>query len=114
MINLAINSKTKGKVGELEFCKVCKSEGYDVRRSAQFCGNTGDAADVIGLDGIHVEVKRVEKLNIQDAMSQAIRDSEAENKGNLPIVAHRKNNCDWLITMRSEDWFKMYREYKPD
>lgn len=104
-----MNSKAKGKRGELEFAALCREHGYDCRRTAQYCGNTGEAADVVGLPGIHVEVKRVERLNIDDAMAQAIRDS----KGLKPvIVAHRKNNCEWLITMRAEDWFPQYAEWE--
>ena len=51
-------------------------------------------------------MKRVEKLNIHEAMAQAEHDTEAE--GNMPIVAHRRNNTKWLVTMRAEDWFKLY------
>ena len=103
------NGKRKGKNGELEFVRLCKAEGFSARRTAQYCGNTGDAADVVGLPGVHVEVKRVERLNIEDAMAQAVRDSA--KSGKVPIVAHRKNNEGWLVTMRAQDWFKLYREY---
>ena len=62
---MPINSKNKGKNGELEFCRLCHAEGYnDVHRTAQYRGNTGQAGDVEGLPGIHVEVKRNERLNI--------------------------------------------------
>lgn len=108
---MAINSKNKGKNGELEFVRLCRAEGYDtVHRTAQYRGNTGQAGDVEGLEGIHVEVKRNERLNILEAMEQSVRDCEASGKGETPIVAHRKNNSPWLITMRAEDWFSMYRE----
>lgn len=108
-----MNSKRKGSRGELEWSKVCRSEGYDdVRRTAQYCGNTGQAADCIGLPHIHQEVKRVEHLNIHDAVAQAKRDAEAEGEGSIPIVAHRKNNTEWLVTMTAEDWFRLYREYE--
>ena len=104
-------SREKGKRGERAFCQFCKSEGYDnVHRTAQFRGNTGAAGDVEGLPGIHVEVKRNERLNVLEAMKQSVRDCEASGKGETPIVAHRKNNSPWLITMRAEDWFSMYRE----
>ncbi len=103
------NGKQKGKRGELEFSRFCRERGYDTRRTAQFCGNTGQADDVIGLPGIHIEVKRVEKLNVQEAMQQAIHDSIPDKK--IPIVAHRKNNCEWFVTMRAKDWFKLYREW---
>ena len=105
-----MNSKRKGAEGEREWAAFCRNQGYECRRTAQYCGNTGDASDVVGLPGVHIEVKRVERLNIEDAMSQAIRDSSKSEK--LPIVAHRKNHCEWLVTMRAEDWFQIYREYE--
>ena len=97
--------RDKGKRGEREFASICRSYGYtDARRGQQYCGSHGDA-DVIGLPGIHVEVKRVERLDLLGAMSQAI--GEARD-GEMPVVAHRKNNCGWLITMRLDDWFAVY------
>ena len=108
-----MNSKQKGKEGELQWAAVCREQGYgDSRRTAQYCGNTGDASDCVGLPGIHQEVKRVERLCIEDAMSQAKRDAEAAGKGDIPIVAHRKNYCEWLVTMRATDWFDLYKEWE--
>lgn len=104
-----VNSKKKGSRGELEWAKFCREQGYNCRRTAQYCGNTGDASDVVGLDYIHQEVKRNEKLNIYDAIEQAVNDSQ--KSGNIPIVAHRKNRKQWLVTMNAEDWFKLYNEY---
>lgn len=104
-----MNSKRKGKNGELEFSRLCREQGYDCRRTAQYCGNTGEAADVIGLPGIHVEVKRVERLNVSEAMGQAIRDARP---GEIPVVAHRRDRHPWLVTMRLEDWFALYREWE--
>lgn len=100
-----MNSKQKGKRGELEFSRLCRDHGYDVRRTAQYCGNTGDAADVVGLDGIHVEVKRCEQVRLGDWMDQAVRDAK---DGKLPIIAHRKNDCPWMITMLADGWFRLY------
>ena len=105
---MMVNSKRKGNNGEREFAKLCRFEGYDVRRGQQYNGLEGE--DCVGLPGVHVEVKRVERLNINDAMHQSIRDSRIGGK--VPIVAHRKNNEPWLITMTAEDWFKLYREWE--
>ena len=44
-----LNSKRKGKNGENEFARFCNSEGFMVRRTAQYCGNVEEAADGIGL-----------------------------------------------------------------
>jgi len=102
-----MNSKQKGSRGERELAKKLKEYGYDCRRGQQFCGANGDA-DVIGLDGIHIECKRVERLNIQDAMAQAISDC----KEDMPTVMHRKNNSEWLVTMRLSDWIELYKEFE--
>ncbi|WP_337470977.1 hypothetical protein [Mitsuokella jalaludinii] len=106
------NSRAKGKAGELEFARLCRAMGYDVRRTAQYCGKTGDAADCVGLSGIHIEVKRVEHLNIDDALDQARRDAKAKHDGSLPIVAHRRNHTRWKITMDAADWFELFREWE--
>ena len=102
-----VNSKKKGAAGEREFANYCKSKGFDSRRTAQYNGKElGSLADVIGLPGIHIEVKRVERLNIYDAIEQAHRDNK--NKNDIPIVAHRKNRHGWLITMTADDWFRLW------
>lgn len=103
-----INSRTKGANGERELALKLKEYGYDCRRGQQYCGANGDA-DVIGLPGIHIECKRVERLNIEDAMTQAIRDKKTSE---YPVVFHRKNNCKWLVTMRLEDWVEIYKQWE--
>lgn len=102
-----MNSKQKGKRGELELAKILREYGYDTRRTQQYCGNTGEAADIVGLPYIHVEVKRVEKLNIDEAMEQAKRDC----KNGLPAVFHRRNGKQWKVTMYLDDWMQIYSEY---
>lgn len=105
-------SRDKGKRFERALASRFREYGYDARRTAQYCGNTGDASDVIGLPGIHVEAKHVENMRLYEWMAQAIRDAEAGGKGNLPAVFHKKNNADILVTMRLEDWFHLYREFE--
>lgn len=103
-----MNSRTKGKRGELEAAHILKKHGYDTRRGQQFAGINGDA-DVVGLPYIHLEIKRVEKLNIDDALQQSIRDArDAE----IPVVMHRKNRTEWKITMLFDDWIKMYKVWE--
>ena len=104
-----MNSRAKGKRGELEFARLCRDHGYDVRRTAQYCGNTGEASDVVGLPGIHAEVKRVERLDIYAAVSQAQRDAKT---GEMPTVFHRKNNCPWLVTMTFDQWIDLYKAWE--
>ena len=102
-----MNSREKGKRGELELARELREYGYDCRRGQQYSGANGDA-DVVGLLGVHIECKRQEKLNIHDAIAQAVRDKK---DGELPAVFHRRDRTDWLVTMPLEDWIAMYREY---
>ncbi len=69
-----MNSREKGKRGERELASKLREYGYGTRRGQQYCGANGDA-DVVGLPGIHIECKRVERLNLDDAMTQAKADS---------------------------------------
>lgn len=89
------NGKQKGKRGELEFARLCRANGYEVRRTAQYCGNTGEAADCIGLPGIHIEVKRVEHLNIDDALDQARRDAEAKHDKRFMKEGEEMTHNEW-------------------
>ena len=102
-----MNSRRKGAEGERELARILREHGYISRRGQQYCGVNGDA-DVVGLPGVHIECKRVEKLNISEAMRQSQRDART---GEIPAVFHRKNREPWLVTMPLDDWIRMYREY---
>lgn len=100
-------SRDKGKRGERELSRKLNEYGYTTHRGQQFCGANGDA-DVIGLDGIHIECKRTEAFRLWDALAQAKADARPEE---LPTVMHRKNNCEWVVVMTLEDWIQLYREW---
>lgn len=102
-----MNSREKGKRGERNLASTLRGYGYDTRRGQQFSGANGDA-DVVGLNGIHIECKWVEKLNVLDAMAQSKRDAK---DGEIPVVMHKKNHTEWFVTMTLEDWIKLYREW---
>lgn len=103
---MSINSRNKGAKGERELARMLREYGYDGMRGCQRCGIYGDP-DVLGLPGIHIECKRVEKLNLYDAMAQSKRDARSNE---MPCVFHRKNRSEWLVTMRFDDWMTLYGE----
>ena len=107
---MAVNSKQKGARFERSLASKFREYGYEARRTAQYCGNTGDASDVVGLPGIHIEAKHQETMRLYEWMSQAKRD--AEGTGRLPVVFHKKNNAEILVTMTLEDWMNIYREFE--
>ena len=79
---------------------------------AQYCGNTGDASDVVGLPGIHVEAKHQERMQLYDWMDQAKHDAKESGKDVLPAVFHKRNNHKILVTMELDDWMTIFREYE--
>ena len=98
-------SQRKGADGERELAALLSAAGYECQRGGSL--SFGEIPDVLGLPGIHIEVKRVEKLNVGEAMEQAIRDSDRMLDG-MPALFHRRNRKPWLVTMRLEDWLKLY------
>ena len=104
---MPINSREKGKRGELEVANLLKTYGYDCRRGQQYCGSNGDA-DVVGLPGIHIEVKRKEKFNLYESLEQAIRDAKVKKL--MPVVFHRKNNREWVVVLRLTDFLSILKK----
>ncbi len=107
---MAVNSKQKGARFERLLASRFREYGYQARRTAQYCGNTGDASDVVGLPGIHIEAKHQEAMRLYEWMAQAKRD--AAGTGKLPAVFHKKNNAEILVTMEFEDFMHIYREFE--
>lgn len=107
---MAVNSKQKGARFERQLASRFREYGYDARRTAQYCGNTGDASDVVGLPGIHIEAKHQETMRLYDWMSQAKRDAAWTDT--IPAVFHKKNNASILVTMEFEDWMRLFTEWE--
>ncbi len=102
------NSRQKGKRGELEACREMEKvlAGTTWRRSQQFCGKNNDA-DIIGVDKLHVEVKRREAgtKTLYSWMAQAVEDARATD---TPLVLTRSNGEDWLAVIYLQDLPSLY------
>lgn len=91
-----MNSRDKGKRGELEFAHYLKERGIEARRGQQFSGG-GDSPDVVtDLTGVHFEVKRREAGNPYHWLKQATDDAGISK---IPIVAHRRNDQKWMAIL---------------
>lgn len=99
-----MNSRRKGADGERELANKLREYGYDAHRGVQYKGSP-DSPDVVGIEGFHIECKRVEQLNIEKAMQQSERDAG----DNVPLVIHRKNREEWKVTMRLDDFIELIR-----
>ena len=100
-------SRNKGKEGEREVARILREKGYDASRGVQYHGGP-DSPDVVGLPGVHLEVKRTESLRLYDAMQQARDDA---GKGEVPVVLHRKNRHSWVAIMDMDNFLEMYMCY---
>ena len=103
-----INSRRKGKDGELEFARLLNDRfgpTAEARRSQQFMG-TAQSADVTSNLPFHFEVKRCDKLMFRDWWSQ-LRSEATEKMG---VLAFRWNNGPWIIAMDADDWCNVVRE----
>ena len=99
-------SQRKGRGRELELARVLQEYGYDVQPGR--AQSYGEMPDLTGLPGVHIECKRVERLNVPEAMKQAIRDAEKFHDG-APTLFHRRSREPWLVTMKLEDWLSLYQ-----
>ncbi len=105
-----INSKSKGKRGELDLVHSLRDAGFpDVKRSVQYCGKATGTADLVGLPGVHVEAKNVERLNIWSALAQSKRDAEADGNGDIPAVFFKRNRSGWYVALPLLDFNKLYK-----
>lgn len=108
---MAVDSRAKGARFERLLASKLRGYGYsECHRSVQYCGKPGEAADIVGLPGLHVEAKHQERMQLYDWMAQAKRD--ARKSGRLPAVFHKKNDAEILVTMELDDFMELYREWE--
>lgn len=98
-----INSRAKGKRGELMARDLLRRYGFEAERGQQRAGG-GDSPDIKhNIPGWHFEVKNVERLQIRKAMQQA----ENDCAGKIPCVLHKENGDSWWCTFPAEELMKL-------
>ena len=114
---MACNARRKGAAGELEAAHALNAvlPHAKARRAQQYAGHE-TAADLTcdGLPGIMVEVKRRQSMNLHSVMNKSLEDCTEDQ---TPVIVHRKDNEEWLLTVRLEDlpdmMWKLLREGNP-
>lgn len=100
---MSATQRRKGADAEREVAQLLTAAGFPCVRT----GRNGVTADDLqhSLAGVHLEVKRRERLNVSEAMEQAIRDAGVRS----PVVIHRRSREPWLATVLLSDllrwWF---------
>lgn len=99
-----MNSKQKGKRGELELAQYLRQHGYHAQRGQQYKGSP-ESPDVVcaELDYLHIEVKRTERLQLYPALDQSTKDAGSL----IPTVFHRSNNNEWVVILKASDFLKL-------
>jgi Holliday junction resolvase len=100
-----INSRRKGKNGELSFVKLLEEHGFPARRGQQYRGGP-DSPDILCDLPYHWEIKNTERLQLEAAYAQAVADCPA---GKTPIVAHKRNRGEWLVTLSAADFLALLK-----
>lgn len=96
-------AREKGSRFERELSKLFNEHGFNTHRGYVF----HKQSDVVGLLGIHVEAKAVERLNPWAALQQAITESDKRKDG-MPTVFWKRSRKGIMVCMRFEDWMKLY------
>lgn len=94
-----INSRAKGRGGEIELATLLAPFWPEAIRNLDQFGN--DKRDVLHVAGTHIQCKRVERLNIWEALDQAITEAAPTD---LPLLAFRRNWNRSSLPSRSS-WF---------
>lgn len=102
-------SQRKGADGERELSAVLREYGYEIKRGGSM--SFGEVPDLVGLPGVHIEVKRCEQVRLSEWMQQAERDSQHFKDG-LPAVFHRRSREEWRVTMNLADFMQLYCRQK--
>lgn len=102
-------SQRKGADGERELAAVLREYGYEIKRGGSM--SFGEVPDLVGLPGVHIEVKRCEQVRLSEWMQQAERDSQHFKDG-LPAVFHRRSREGWRVTMNLADFMRLYCRQK--
>ena len=105
------SQQRKGRDAERELAKIFQGYGYDVRPGVPV--SFGAEPDLVGLKGIHCELKRREHVDLSAALKQAPADAEKFGDG-VPCVFHRGNRQNWRVTMTLEGWLSLYAAAERD
>ena len=102
---MGTKSQRKGRRAEVEISALLNGMGFQTRPGEPM--NFGNEPDIVGLNGIHPEIKRRESVDLSAALRQASAD--AAYFGGLPAVFHRGNRQRWRVTMSLDDWITLYK-----
>lgn len=98
-------SQAKGRRAEIELAEYLSKAGFtDARPGAPL--NYGTIPDITGVNGLHIECKRCEKLLPAKWYEQASTDAERMQDG-IPVVMYRQSRKPWMILLSLSDFLAL-------
>ena len=108
-----MNSRNKGAKGERELAEKLRGMGFKTRRGQQYSGANGDA-DVVGIEGLHIECKRVERLDLDGAMERARRGFRRVTIGMLDGAEGWIGVNGWPMVVKPVAWAPLPEPWEED
>lgn len=99
------SAQAKGRRGEIELARYLQEHGLPDARPGDPL-NYGTQPDITGIEGLHIECKRHERLEISRWYEQAAADAERMQDGK-PAVIYRQNRRQWMIVLSLSDFLSM-------
>lgn len=99
------SSARKGADAEREVQRIFATHGYALKRDGT--ETFGAVPDLYGADGLHLEIKRCERLSLLSWLAQSERDAEAFCDG-VPTVIFRQSRQPWRIVLPLETFLSEY------
>lgn len=113
--------KRKGDAYERELAKYLNENVYGKElcfRAPLSGGGTHNlqhgGSDIVGATDLFIEAKRTERLNIRDAIRQAVRNKTESKSPELPVVITRRNQeptGQSIVAMHLDDFLVFYKAY---
>lgn len=93
---MSSKERLKGAVAEREIVQLVRDYGWpDARRTSDGRVQEGRGDIALGPAGVHIECKRVERLNVPRAFRQIRVDCPL---GDIPVLVHRPSREVWMAT----------------
>jgi Holliday junction resolvase len=96
------SSRHKGARGEREIRDLLLDLGFVAKRDGRLNADISH-----NIPGLHIEVKRREKYDIQRWVEQAENDAP---EGHEPVVAFRRNEQPWRVIVSADFFFGLLAE----
>lgn len=97
----------KGAAAELEVAAILRERGWPHTRRTSDGRHQAERGDLAGGPaGVHLEVKRHEKLNVPAALRQVQADARSVD---LPVLVHRPSRQEWMATLPLDELLALLR-----